>query len=150
MADHVTESIIVKGNVSEIYNLWADFVNFPRFMKYIEEVKPIGPNRTHWEMKGPLNTTFEWDAETTRMEPNSRIAWQSIDGNLKTSGQVTFKQLSNRQTEITVTMHYEPPAGVAGEVGAALFANPEKRLTEDLRNFKAMAEGNPTLMSSNH
>jgi uncharacterized membrane protein len=147
MTDHVTESIIVKGSVNEIYNLWADFVNFPRFMQHIESVTPIGPDRTHWKMKGPLNTTFEWDAVTTRMEANSRIAWQSEDGNLKTSGQVTFKQLSNNQTEVTVTMHYVPPAGIAGEVAAALFAKPEKRLIEDLRNFKALAEGKPAPMS---
>jgi uncharacterized membrane protein len=34
-----------------------------------------------------------------------------------------------------------PPAGVLGEVAAALFANPESRLEHDLENFKRFVEG---------
>ena len=33
----------------------------------------------HWVMKGPLGTDIEWDAETTRMDENERIAWNSKD-----------------------------------------------------------------------
>ena len=41
----------------------------------------------------------------------------------------------------TVTLQYEPnKAGLAGDVVDALFANPEERLAEDLRNFKQYAE----------
>jgi uncharacterized membrane protein len=75
------------------------------------------------------------------VERNQRIAWRSVDGDLKTSGQVTFNNLGNNSTEITVIMHYEPPAGALGQAVANLFSDPEKRLDEDLRNFKAYAEG---------
>lgn len=140
MTKIVTSSIIVKGEVDEIYDTWANFRNFPYFMKNIESVTPTSQDHSHWVMNGPLNTTFGWDAKTTRMEKDSRIAWKSIAGDLRTSGQVTFKELPNDETELTVTMQYVPPAGIAGEVAAALFAQPEKRLTEDLRNFKAFME----------
>lgn len=140
MADKVTKSIIVKGEIGEIYNVWADFRNFPQFMKNIESVTPMSDDRTHWTMKGPLDTIFEWDAKTTRMEENSRIAWKSVNGNMKTSGQVTFTELPQNQTQVTVTLHYVPPAGVVGEVAAALFGQPEQRLTEDLKNFKSFVE----------
>lgn len=143
MSNSVTKTTIVGGSPSEIYAVWSNFAMFPQFMKYIEEVTITGTNRSHWVMKGPLGYSAEWDAETTRMEPNKRIAWRSIDTddtNVKTSGQVTFNELPNNQTEITVTLLYVPPAGVVGEVAAQLFANPEDRLEHDLENFKRFAE----------
>jgi uncharacterized membrane protein len=144
MSNGVTKSIIVGGSASDIYAVWSNFAMFPQFMKYIDEVTITGANRSHWKMSGPMGYKAEWDAETTRMETDKRIAWRSIDTddtNVKTSGQVTFNQLPNNQTEVTVTMHYVPPAGILGEVAAQLFANPEGRLEHDLENFKRFVEG---------
>jgi uncharacterized membrane protein len=142
MPEQTTKSIIVKGEVPLIYNLWANFENFPFFMKNIKSVKKTGDRLSHWVMEGPLGKDIEWDAETTRMDPNTRIAWNSRDGgDITTSGQVTFKQLPNDQTEVTVTLQYVPPAGALGEVVAKLLKDPEKQLEEDLSNFKAYAEG---------
>jgi uncharacterized membrane protein len=62
---------------------------------------------------------------------------------ITTSGEVTFTPLSDGQTEVSVVMNYTPPGGKAGEFFAELFARPEQRLVEDLRNFKAFAEGMP-------
>lgn len=141
MAEQVTKSIIVKGTVDELYDVWADFTTFPQYMNNIESITPREGGLTHWVMKGPFGATFEWDAKTTLMEENSRIAWRSVDGSgMKTSGQVTFKALPHEQTQITVTLQYVPPNGTAGEIAAALFARPDQRLTEDLRNFKVYVE----------
>ncbi len=75
MAGPITKSIIVKADAATAYNLWANFENFPHFMKYIERVTKLGPNMSKWEMDGPLGKKVEWTAETTRMEPNRRIGW---------------------------------------------------------------------------
>jgi uncharacterized membrane protein len=139
--DEITKSIIVKGDVGHVYRIWKDFTNFPHFMKNIESVIPRDEVYSHWVMKGPLDIRFEWDAKITRREENSRIAWKSIDGDIKTSGQVTFKALPHNETEVTVTMHYVPPAGALGEAAAALFSQPEQRVAEDLKNFKSYVEG---------
>ena len=150
MSNGVTKSIIVGSAPSEAFAVWSNFAMFPQFMKYIEEVTITGANRSHWVMKGPLGFSAEWDAETTRMETDKRIAWRSIDSDdtsVKTSGQVTFNEMPNNQTEITVTLHYVPPAGVLGEVAAQLFANPESRLEHDLQNFKRFVE-NPSRHST--
>jgi uncharacterized membrane protein len=141
MGDQVTKSIIVKGSVDELFDIWANFENFPQFMKYIKSVQKTGDQTSHWVMEGPLNKRLEWDAKTTTFERNKRIAWSSTQGDLKTSGQVTFNPLPNNSTEVTVLMHYEAPAGLVGKVVAELFSDPEKRMTEDLHNFKAYAEG---------
>jgi uncharacterized membrane protein len=73
---------------------------------------------------------------------NKRIAWNSREGgDIKTSGQVVFNQLPQGQTEITVMLQYVPPAGKLGEFVADLFSDPDKRMEEDLHNFKAYVEG---------
>jgi uncharacterized membrane protein len=139
----VTKSVIVKTSPEAAYSLWSNFESFPQFMKYIESVKVNGPTTSHWIMSGPLGFRVDWTAEMTRNEADKRIAWNTKDngGVITTSGQVLFNPLPAGETEITVTVHYEAPGGKAGELFASLFGNPEARLEEDLRNFKAFAEG---------
>jgi uncharacterized membrane protein len=138
----VTKNVIVKGEPADIFPYWADFENFPKFMTYIESVTPTGEKTSHWVLSAPAGVQVDWNAEMTRMEVNKRIAWSSKDkrGLITTSGQVTFNALPNEQTEVSVTVQYAPPGGKAGEVFAQIFANPEKRLETDLRNFKNMIE----------
>jgi len=144
MPEKITQEIIVKADPQDAFNAWANFENFPKFMRYIKAVVMIDERTSHWVMEGPLGRRVEWDAETTTMEPFSRIAWNSKQlSDMKTSGQVTFSPLSHGETQITVTLHYDPPAGWAGDVIAELFGNPEGKLNADLRNFKAYIEGMP-------
>jgi len=142
MAEQATKTIIVKAPVSDVYDIWANFENFPHFMKYIQSVRKTGDGLSHWVMEGPLGKEIEWDAETTRMDDHKRIAWNSrAGGDITTSGQVTFKELPQGQTEIAVTLQYVPPGGALGEMVAKIFKDPEDQLDEDLRNFKAYVEG---------
>jgi uncharacterized membrane protein len=145
MNDPIVQTIVVKGDIEGVYKLWANFENFPLFMKDIRSVTKVDDKVSHWVMEGPLGAKVEWDAETTRLDENERIAWNSKDNStLKTSGQVTFKELAPTQTELTVTLQYVPPAGMLGEAVAQLFSNPEKRLTDDLQRFKEHVESTST------
>lgn len=143
MAKQVTRTVIVKGDSDTIYNLWADFENFPYFMDYVKSVKKRDDGQSEWVVEGPLGRNVNWLAEMTRGEEGKRIAWNSKDhkGTLTTSGQVTFTDLADNQTEVTVVFQYDAPGGKLGEVAAELFSNPESRLEKDLRNFKNFAEG---------
>src|SRR5438270_2511684 len=137
MPDKFTQSIVVQSSVDDVYRLWANFELFPKFMQDIKSVTRLDDRTSHWVMKGPLGTDIEWDAETTRMDPNERVAWNSKDNSaVTTSGQVTFRSLGVNETEVTVTLQYDPPAGAAGQALASLLANPEKRVRDDLENFK--------------
>lgn len=145
MPEQVTRTIIVKAPLNDVYDIWANFENFPHFMKYIKSVRKTGDRLSHWVMEGPLGKEIEWDAETTRTDQNKRIAWNSrAGGDITTSGQVTFKELPQGQIEIAVTLQYVPPAGALGEVVAKIFKDPEDQLDEDLKNFKAYAESMQT------
>lgn len=142
MPERITKSITVKGDVADIYNLWANFENFPRFMRNVKAVKKTDTTTSHWTVAGPLGRDVEWEAETTRLDENKRIGWNTKDHQgMTTSGEVLFNTLPQGDVEVTVTFQYVPPAGAAGKVVANLFTDPDKDLEEDLRNFKAYAEG---------
>jgi uncharacterized membrane protein len=142
MPEQATKSIIVGAPVAEVFATWADFENFPRFMEHLKSVRRTGEKTSRWVAKGPMGQDVEWEAETTRVEPNKRIAWRSTeDSRIKTSGQVTFNELSPEETEITATLQYVPPGGVAGETAARLLSDPEEMLEQDLRRFKSYVEG---------
>jgi uncharacterized membrane protein len=141
MAEQFTKTLIVGADSAAVFNLWANFENFPHFMENIISVVKTGDRQSHWVMQGPAGTKFEWDAETTLLEPNTRIAWNSRDGgDIKTSGQAVFTALPNGTTQVTVTLQYVAPGGTLGQVAAKLFEKPEQRLEEDLARFKAYAE----------
>lgn len=143
MAEQVTRTVIVKGAPDHIYDLWADFENFPHFMTYVKSVEKMNDKQSEWVIEGPLGADVRWQAEMTRGERGKRIAWNSKDheGTITTSGQVTFVDMPEQQTEVTVLLQYDAPGGKLGAVAARIFSNPEKRLETDLRNFKKFAEG---------
>ena len=142
MPDQFTQSIAVLANVADVYHIWSNFEVFPHFMHDIKSVTMLDARTSHWVMKGPLGADIEWDAETTRLEENQRVAWNSKDNSaVTTSGQVTFRALGVNETEVTVTLRYDAPAGAAGQALASLFANPESRVRHDLEQFKQFVEG---------
>jgi len=84
----------------------------------------------------------EWDADTTMFEPQKRIAWSSREGStIKTSGQVTFAEMGTGQTQVNLTIQWVVPASKGGETLTGLLLHPEKRVEEDLYNFKTYVEG---------
>jgi uncharacterized membrane protein len=141
------KTIIVHAPVSEVYQFWTQFDRFPEFMNNIKAVTKTGDRMSHWVAKGPLGMSVEWDAETTMMEPNKRIAWNSRDnGDITTSGQVTFTELGTDQTEIHVVLKYDPPAGVVGDIVAKIFSDPQRELDADLERFTTMVNQQRTYL----
>lgn len=145
MTKQISKSIIVRVSPEQAYNTWADFTQFPNFMKHVKSVSITGPKSSHWVVTGPAGSHIDWNAELTRAEPSSRLAWNTKDnkGLMTTSGQVTFTPLENNQTEVTVTMQYTPPAGQIGNWVSNLFVKPEESVASDLRRFKEQVEHSP-------
>jgi len=124
--------------------MWHDFETFPRFMENVEAVSVIGPNKekSHWRVRGPLGKTVEYDAEMVEDDPNRSIGWKSTDGDIGTSGNVTFSDMGDGETLVHVVLQwFDPPAGAIGEAVAHVFQNPEEMLDEDLARFKRLIEG---------
>ncbi len=145
MAEPITGSIEVEAPVAEVYEYWRNLENLPSFMKNIEEVRATGPDTTHWVVKGPLGYRAEFDARTTQDEPNSALGWNTVDGDVQTSGQVRFQEVTPNRTKLEVQMKYaNPPAGKAGEAVSRLTSGPKAIMEQDLRNFRDIIEGKAT------
>ncbi|MDP9455705.1 MAG: SRPBCC family protein [Actinomycetota bacterium] len=145
MPQRVESSVVVEAPVSQVFNYWRTLENLPNFMSNIEEVRSVGNGQTHWRVKGPLGAKLEFDAQTTQEQENQTIAWESLDGNVQTSGEVRFQELGPNRTRVEVSMNYaDPPGGKLGEVGAKLVANPQVMVDQDLQNFKEIIEGRAT------
>ncbi len=145
MPQRVESSVVVEAPVSRVYDYWKNLENLPNFMTNVEDVRATGPGMTHWRIKGPLSTKMEFDAQTTQEEENRALGWNSVDGNVETSGQVRFQELGPERTRVEVTMNYaDPPGGKIGEVGSKIVANPQVMVDQDLYNFKEIIEGRAT------
>jgi uncharacterized membrane protein len=138
----IEKSIRVNAPVNQVYTYWRNFENFPSFMEHVDDVRTSGNGRmSHWKLKGPLGKTVEFDSELVRDEPNKMIGWNSTDGEMGTSGVVTFSDTGD-VTEVHVVMQwYDPPGGALGEAASKWLQDPDKMLEEDLQRFKDIAEG---------
>ena len=139
------ETVTIRRSARELYDMWHSFDFLPRIFTHIESVRSIGGNRTHWVMRGPLGKKLEWEAETIHEVPPQLIAWKSLEGSdVVSAGSVHFKEHvlgGAPETEVTVCMQYDPPAGKAGAVIAWLAgASPATTLREDLNGLKQRLE----------
>lgn len=145
MPQRVEGNIEVEASVDKVYDYWKTLENLPQFMANIEDVRPTGPDTTHWVVKGPLGAKVEFDARTTQNEPNSAIGWNTEGGDVQTSGQVRFQEVTPNRTRVEVQMNYaDPPGGKVGEVASKLVSNPQLMMQQDLQNFKEIIEGKAT------
>jgi uncharacterized membrane protein len=141
MAQRVHESIEIGAPVEDIFRYWSNFQNFPNFMSNVEEVRMTAKDTSHWRVKGPLGKSVEFDAKTTELDPNRGIGWNTVNGEVMTSGEVRFEEVSPGRTQVEVTLNYaDPPGGAIGEVVANALSNPERILREDLENFARIVE----------
>ena len=141
MAQRVHESIEVQAPVEDVFRYWSNFEHFSDFMQNVEEVRMTGQDTSHWRVKGPLGKSVEFDARTTEMNPSRGIGWNTVDGEVMTSGEVRFEEVAPGRTRVVVTMNYaDPPGGRVGESVANVISNPERSLREDLQNFAKIVE----------
>lgn len=139
------KTIHVDAPVDEVFGLWANFENFPRFMANVLEVRDLGEGRSHWVVRGPAGSTVQWDAEVTRFEPNRVLAWKTEPGALVESSGIVHFERDGEGTRVHVQMSYNPPGGAVGHgVASLLGSDPAKLMDEDLVRFKSLIEDGKT------
>jgi uncharacterized membrane protein len=141
MAEHQA-TVVVNAPVEQVYPMFTHFNDFPKFMRFISEVTYYDDQTSHWV--ADINGHHEWDAVNTGWQTNRQVGWKSIKG-LENRGVVTFLPAGPDQTEVTVMVSYDPPAGALGDVGESLGAGKrfEHALQGDLNNFARMVENAP-------
>lgn len=136
----VVKEVVVAAPTGRVFSYWKNFENFPQFMENIEKIESIGPDETRWTLKGPLGTPVVWEAKTTYVEENKKIAWVTTEGQIETHGAVIFEEVGADSTNVRVGLEYTVTTGAVGEFFGKLLGDPEKKLEEDLARFKTIAE----------
>ena len=143
-------AITVNASPEQVYAQWRDFERLPTFMYHLESVQVTDERRSHWVAKAPAGRTVEWDAETVEDRPNELIAWRSLPGaDVYNAGTVEFQPAAGgRDTEVRLTLEYDPPFGKLGSKIAMLFREePGQQVQDDLRHFKQVMETGEILLS---
>ena len=140
-AVEMQKTMTIAAPVDEVWNFWAHFENFPRFMSHLKHVKDMGNGRSHWSAVGPGNMTCEWDAVITKWDPPHVMAWRSTEGSLiANAGMVRFEEVEGG-TRLDIRLSYNPPGGALGHMCAALFgADPKHAMDQDLVRLKSLLE----------
>src|SRR5215217_5240686 len=141
----VERAVTVNRPKEELYQMWRDFENLPRFMEHLESVhvNDADPIHSHWVAKAPLGQTIEWDSEVIEDHENESLVWKSVPGSsVESMGRVEFRDApGGRGTIVHVSMEYNPPVGSLGAAFAKLFGEePDQQINEDLRHFKQLME----------
>jgi uncharacterized membrane protein len=138
----------VDAPAEAVFEYVDDYRNTTKYMQGLTKWKPTG-STSHGKgaqfevaMKaGP--STLGSVVDITTWTENRAIGWKSIEG-FKQKGQWAFKA-KGEQTEVTFTMEYELPGGIAGRM-LARAADPIVRsnLERSARKLKEQAEKHRT------
>jgi uncharacterized membrane protein len=130
--DKTTE---VAADVREVYDAWAAFADYPKFMETIETVTVAQDDRLHW-VAVVEDDTYEWDADVVERVADERVTWRAIDG--RETGEVRFEKLAAGKTKLTYQLEYDPAAweGKADTVRHWM----RRRVEKGLDDFKKMLE----------
>jgi uncharacterized membrane protein len=135
------KTVHIDASPSEVYEQFANYENFPHFMSHVTEVRDLGRRRSHWIVKGPGGSRFEWNSVLTEQSRPNRLAWRSEPGaEIPNSGSIQFER-HRGGTLVTVRMSYTPPAGALGHAFALLLgSDPKSKMDEDLGRMKHLIE----------
>ena len=97
----IEDSIEVQVPVRRAYNQWTQFEEFPKFMEGIQSVQQLDDTHVQWvaEIRGKSR---QWTTEITEQQPDKKVAWRTIDGEVKNDGAVTFEPIAGGQTRVNV------------------------------------------------
>jgi uncharacterized membrane protein len=139
------KSMTIQATPAQVYDLWRNPENFPRFMAHLVEVRRLDDRRHHWVARGPAGVPVAWDSEIIGLEPERLVAWRSVPGSMvENAGCVRFATAESG-TRLDIELRYHPPAGALGHLVATLFGkDPKHAMDEDLVRLKSLLEDGKT------
>jgi uncharacterized membrane protein len=134
----IEDSIEVKAPVRQAYNQWTQFEEFPKFMEGIQSVQQLDDTHVQWvaEIGGKSR---QWTTEITEQQPDKKVAWKTIDGEVKNDGAVSFEEIAGGQTRVSVEMDVEGES-TAENVAGDLLGVVKRQVHGDLERFKQLIE----------
>jgi len=133
---NVEQSIDIQAPLEEVYDHWARFEEYPKFMEDVLEVKKIDSDVFRWRTT-IAGVEREWDAKITERSPNSRISWETASGP-ESKVVATFEQKSDNVTRLAVSMDVRPEKVI--ENVADMLGLTATLLEANLMRFKTFVE----------
>lgn len=139
----VRRAITIQCTPQEVYELWRDLRNLPRFMHHVKSIEIVSDKISRWTVEeGPK--TLEWQAEITEDTPGRRLRWSSLPGSdIEHEGVLDVHEApGGRGTVVEVRMRYVPPGGlfVMGMLSGILRKLPGLQLAEELARLRMLIE----------
>jgi len=137
MIDRSVE-VEVACSVEQVYDLWENMENVPRWMPLVKDVKilPGDKNLSHWIFGPGAPLLTEWTSRITRRIPLRLIAWESVSG-LPNKGCAEFFP-TDRGCRLRLTLAFDLPKGIVGAFlkGVGVERWLEINLAESLNRFQ--------------
>lgn len=132
----IQQSVDVAVPISEAYDQWTRFEEWPKFMHRVDSAQQIDDSTVSISTK-VWGITKQFQAEIVEQRPDERIEWHTEEG-LAHSGVVTFHELAPRLTRIEVSMDVKPDSLVEKAGRGMRFT--KRAVRGDLHRFKAFVE----------
>lgn len=148
----VEHSVEIAKTPHEVYLLWRNVENLPKFMNHLISVRDTGDGQSLWQVHAPFDNQVSWEAKITEDIAGERISWRSLPGALvQNQGVVRFIDAPGGACSVHLLLEYNPPLGSLGVKFAQIMGeDPEQQLLEDLNRFKRLAESGqlPSVVSA--
>lgn len=132
----------VDCSVQQVYDLWENLENVPRWMPLVKSVRRLQEDDELWRwtfgLEFPL--LIEWTSRITQRIPLRLIAWSSVSG-LSNQGFAEFFP-TDRGCRLRLTLAFDLPGGIVGvfleKMGLDRWL--ETNLKESLNRFQSQIE----------
>lgn len=141
MIDRSVE-VEVACSVEQVYDLWGNMENAPRWIPLVKNVKvlPEDKNLSLWTFGPGAPLLTEWTSRITHRIPFQLIAWESVSG-LPNKGCAEFFP-TDGGCRLRFTLAFELPKGIVGallkRIGVERWL--EANLVESLNRFRDLIE----------
>ena len=132
----------VNCSVTQVYDLWANLENVPRWMPLVEGVRrlPGDQGLYHWTFGPGFPLLTKWTSRITQRIPLRLITWESVSG-LPNHGSAEFFP-TDQGCRLLLTLAFDLPGGLVGmlleNIGLERWL--EENLVESLNRFQAQIE----------
>jgi uncharacterized membrane protein len=132
----IQQAIDIAAPVTQVYNHWTDYEDWPEFMHRIENAEMVDDTTVSFQAKiWGISKRFE--AEIVEQRPDERIEWNVTEGYAHT-GVVTFHPLSENLTRIDLSLDIQPSNIIDKASRGMRFV--KRAVRGDLHRFKAYVE----------
>jgi uncharacterized membrane protein len=128
--------------VEQVYALWENLENVPRWMPLVKQVRRLPGDKElwHWTVGLGFPLVTQWSAQVTQRIPLRLIVWKSVTG-LPNQGSAEFFPTEDG-CRLRLTLAFELPKGILGvflgKIGLDRWL--EENLAASLHQFQSQIE----------